>query len=343
MATPNGIPDSAELPAPCRRLFLFDHCRTTSNLFLKVLGDDPNVSKITYPFYHAYTYGPESIVGGTTCGPNTSNDPKDTYQEAFDRMTASIASTEKEGKTPFVKEHLYFFLDPRVTAAGMPRSRNRSDGKPIYLPTIIDKDDSTVPSQTNPTLLPNQFLHSVSPIFLFRHPARFIRSYYRACAAAYVGNNVRDLHRDEFSITTSLRWLRLLHDWYINVYTTIDKKNSRNSPWPIVIESDDFLHEPQILQKLCAAAGFDPKYVRNKWDVTPVAERKQGRITEVFLGALYDSSGIKMLETRDCEINLEEERRKFVEEFGEDVGGTLADYMDQAMGDYWYLRRFRLQ
>ncbi len=278
-------------------------------------------------------------MGGITSGPCPSDDFKITYQEAFDKMTASIATTEKDGKTPFIKEHLYYFVDPRVTAANMPLSKNRSDGKPIYLPTIVDKDGSTVLSRTNPTLLPDQLLHSFSPIFLFRHPACFIRSYYRACAAIYVDHDTRDLHRDEFIITASLRWLRLLYDWYANEY----KENSSNLPWPIVIESDDFLHEPQIVQKLCATAGLDPKYLRYKWDVTPVAERMRSRVGQHFHRALDESSGIKVPETRDCEIDLEEERRKFVEEFGENVGGTLAGYMDSAMGDYWYLRRFRLQ
>lgn len=315
---------------------------------MKVLGDDPTVSKITYPFHHAYMYGPESIVGGTSGSVCPSNDLKHTYQEAFDRMTASIAIAETEGKTPFIKEHLYFFLDPRVLAANMPQAINRSDGKPIHPPTVVDKDGSTVLSPTNPTLLPDRFLHSVSPIFLIRHPARFIRSYYRACAACHKGNGVRDLH-DGFSINATLRWLRLLYDWYAHgndaTIANGHEESGRKSPWPIVIESDDYLHEPQILHKLCAAAGLDPKHVRYQWDVTPVAERAKpnGRVDDIFHGALHDSSGLKVPETRDCDIDLGEERWKLVEEFGEEVGATLADYVDSAMEDYWYLRRFRLQ
>ena len=98
------------------------------------------------------------------------------------------------------------------------------------------------------------------------------------------------------------------------------------------------------MRKLCAAAGLDPKYLQYEWDPVPVAERRSQRFElNSFHKALQASRGLEVPETRDCEIDLEEERGRLMEEFGDDVGGALADYVDLAMGDYWYLRRFRLK
>lgn len=341
MATPNNLPEPTEHPATPRRLFLFDHCRTTSNLFIKVLGDDPNICKISYPFFYAFKYGPEIVPGGSLFDDRGSNDLKETYQEAFDRMTAAITTAEKEGKTPLIKEHVFYFNDPRVAAANMPLCSTPRDGKASRTPTILDKDGSTVLSPTNPTLLPDRFLRSISPIFLFRHPARLVPSYYRASKAA---GKKYGIHDDAFSVGASLRWLRLLHDWYTNGKPTVANENTENggiSPWPIVIDSDDYIHEPRILQKLCAVAGLDPNYIRYEWDAVPAAGRRGQH--PAFLDALQASRGLEVPATRDCEIDLEEERAKLVEEFGEHVGATLAHYVDLAMADYLHLRRFRLQ
>ena len=57
---------------------------------------------------------------------------------------------------------------------------------------------------------------------------------------------------------------------------------------------------------------------------------------------LHESGGIVTAPTvREQEIVMEEERGRLIEEFGDDVGKGLWRFVEVAMADWEYLRRWR--
>ena len=104
------------------RIFFFSQARTRSNLFMKVLGDNPEISKIVYPFFSAYKYGPEPIFQSEapihTGNPGLDNG-KETFQNAFNALITKISLIEEEGRIPFIMNHAYFIFDPDVIATNL--------------------------------------------------------------------------------------------------------------------------------------------------------------------------------------------------------------------------------
>lgn len=208
---------------------------------MKVLGDNPDIGKITYPFFSAYKYGPEPIFQREapihTETPGLDNE-KETFQNAFDALITKINLAEEDGKIPFIMNHAYFLFDPDVIARNLNGLYGMEQRSKIRRPIIIDNLDTALPNHTtggeeasesipqsrlenvvannmppNPTLLPISFLQSITtPIFIIRHPARFIPSFYRAARDA--GYDVA-LDGPEFAISATLRWTRLLFEWFV--------------------------------------------------------------------------------------------------------------------------------
>jgi hypothetical protein len=169
------------------RIFIFTHPRTASNLFMRLFECHPDLSITSYTFKDAFYCGPEPLLCRCSLPRNPqSSAPDATYQSRFNQLQQFIADAEAAGKIPFIKEHLYFITDPQTVAAHVICLPN---GTPRILsakPVIKDSTSSlskplTLPE--NPTLLSNNFLTTLSPVILIRHPAKIIPSFYRASRA----------------------------------------------------------------------------------------------------------------------------------------------------------------
>lgn len=72
---------------------------------MKVLGDNPGISKVIYPCFSAYKHGPEPIFQREapihTEIPRVDND-KETSQNAFDALMTKMYLAGEEGRTPFI-------------------------------------------------------------------------------------------------------------------------------------------------------------------------------------------------------------------------------------------------
>jgi hypothetical protein len=253
------------------------------------------------------------------------------------------------------KEHLYLILDPKVVVENL-SSEARAKRVVLDRPIIVDLHSSEpVPADTtiqstmngqlseplscsqskptpippNPTVLPTSFLRTMSPVCLIRHPAPMFESYYRA---AIQGNLNISIHDEDFPVNTSLRWVRLVHDWYLSL-----------GKQPLVIEADDLINEDAVMPKFCKALGLDPQYLRTQWDKVPEEEKaRQGVMVTAFLKTIQNSTGIIRSRRRDYEINNAQERERWAVDFGEEVADALYRAAEDAMPDYMYLRSLRL-
>ena len=96
------------------------------------------------------------------------------------------------------------------------------------------------------------------------------------------------------------------------------------------------------MQQLCVLTGLDPHYLQYEWDAMPPAKQQKQDATHVMFDEMLQTlKGVRRPDSTDWELDLAEERAKFVKEFGADMGGALADYVDVAMPEYYYLRCIR--
>ncbi len=235
-------------------------------------------------------------------------------------------------------------MDPKIVVQNIPSDVARTVKA---CPVVVDRNvpgsnsgcstesaTSSPAVRTNPTVLPDSFLLGMTPLILFRHPALMIPSFYRA---AQKGNMDISIHDEDWPVNASLRWLRLVYDWYASNATG----NSARSV--IVIDSDDLINSPGFTSRLFTSLGFDEQHLQTSWEQKPDAFRAdKGHMVNSFKSTLWDSTGIIRGKRRDYEIDVAAEQEKLREEFGEEVGNSMARYIDLAMADYHYLleRRF---
>lgn len=144
------------------------------------------------------------------------------------------------------------------------------------------------------------------------------------------------IHDGDWPLNASLRWLRLVYDWYATNATP-------ENPTPIiVIDSDDLINTPGFASHLFATLGFDEKHLQTSWEPKSEAYRAdKGHMVNSFKGTLWDSTGIIRGKRRDYEIDVAAEGEKLREEFGNEVGASMTRYIELAMEDYHYLRERR--
>jgi hypothetical protein len=247
---------------------------------MRLFESHPDLSVTSYTFYEAFFSGPEHLSRKSPGGQNE----EATYQNRFNRLQKFIADAEAAGKIPFIKEHLYFITDPQVIAANIICLPNGTPYVPNARPTIQDgtsAPEKSIALPANPTVLSNDFLKTLSPVILIRHPAKIIPSFYRVSKATH-GIMVFD---EDFPVYASLRWPRLIFDWYEEYYS-ISKIGQR----PIVIDAGDLINDSRnIAEKLCVVTGLDPKYVQYSW---AEATDECNPIKAEFQSTLRKSTGI---------------------------------------------------
>ena len=197
---------------------------------------------------------------------------------------------------------------------------------PIFHPITEGLGIHTIesrPPNANPTVLPDAFLKSVTPICVIRNPAHTVPSLYRTGHFS--------VHGPEFQVQASLRWCRLLVDWYATASGT----------WPIILDGYDLIHKPEIVKKLCGALSLDGSEVQTLWDtISPSEVRGQVSMTattQTLTNAQQSKAG-------DDEIDLDEEEKGWVKEFGVDAATAIMGLMQGGvMDDYSYLKQYAIK
>ena len=184
---------------------------------------------------------------------------------------------------------------------------------------------------TNITVLPDEFfLHqNTIPVFSIRHPGLMVPSIYRAMS----GREFDDSRgNSNIKFSTNLGWSRLLYDWYLS-----------KGVEPIVADSDDYMTRQGFMRELCIATGLSPDHVTYSWP--KASEDELSQMPQLVAGikkTLLGSDGvITGMDARN--IRLEDEVRKWKDEFGEETAVFLKELVNRAMPHYEYLHERRLR
>ena len=192
---------------------------------------------------------------------------------------------------------------------------------PIFHPITEGLGIHTIesrPPNANPTMLPDAFLKGVTPICVIRHPAHTIPSLYRTARF--------NVHAPEFQVQASLRWCKLLVDWYASATGTK----------PIILDGYDLIHKPEIVKRLCGALSLDGSEVQTLWDTISQSEIR-GQVSAT--ATTQTSTEPPRSKAGDDEIDLDEEEKGWVKEFGVDAATAIMGLMGSAMEDYSYLKQ----
>jgi hypothetical protein len=156
----------------------------------------------------------------------------------------------------------------------------------------VNTDADQTHSALNKTILPDEFLKTWFPTFLISHPALVFSSNYRT----YVDNEGKDAVKNEANLQAlemTYHWTCKLYHWYSQHFQTSETKSSKGIVWPIVLDADDIMLEPELVFKYAKIIGLDPAKLKFSW--TPKRKEELDKLCDVekrMLSTISASSGI---------------------------------------------------
>ena len=328
-----------------RRFWLLTYPRTASNLLLKILAleDQPTLlpnSKTCYFFLPTLRIrmGLKGIYGKhpDSWTPEQRGDLMQSYQASFDNLQRHIDTAATQRKDIFVKEHVPWLMEPVAETKFV-----FGEGSIRESPWTVQAIPSQIRSEGNETVLPDAFLKTWLPTFLIRHPALAFPSSYRTC----IDNEGIEAAKAQGGIHTlemTLHWSRSLYDWYAKHFGQSNSRSDEEISWPIVLDADDIMTNPELVLRYCKIIGFDPTKIKSSWAVATAEQlEKMGPVERRMRSTLSASTGIVSGKT-SADLDIGEEARKWRIEFGQEEGDKMERWVRAALPDYEYLKARRL-
>ncbi|KAK7046015.1 hypothetical protein VNI00_007010 [Paramarasmius palmivorus] len=310
----------SDTPKP---VYIFSHPRTRSNLLARLLETHPRIGVPNmYPFRAAFCAGPERPLADFSVFATKDIDERETFQFAYDSLNSNLDQDLSKGLIPLVKDHVLLTMSPAITNSYCQRSLR--EGHVIKDPDgTSSTDGSTFQPNGNPTCLPDSFLSRIIPIITIRDPIRMV--------ASSMGVMLRDLgaklDEPHLEASCTFRWSKFLFDYY----------QSRGGPAFIVIDGDRLVTDPEgQMKKLCALINIEESGIQYTWEPRRKPPNKE-MLEHVFIGVMHRSTGI--IRGKVPKLDLEEEVKKWEEEWGAEVAETMRGYVERTMDDYQYLLR----
>jgi hypothetical protein len=269
---------------------------------------------------------------------------KQKYQECFENLHSLLTKAENALCPVFVKEHTTV-----LTMVRTPDYLPQFGSWTVTTPETINKESSS--RSSNPTVLPDEFMRTWQPTFLIRHPALAFPSLYRALGD--IDDRIKATGREKdmehfWRHRLTLRWSRALYDWYERSFGGTQRTSSPCSEgtciqWPVVLDADDIMENPELVRKYAQLVRMDPSCVINSWaptagDWQTNTKWRSRRMYETLLS----SEGIDAGKVAG-DVDLDEQATKWRWEFGETTGRRLEMLVRDAMPDYEYLKARRLR
>ncbi|CAG5186754.1 uncharacterized protein ALTATR162_LOCUS11694 [Alternaria atra] len=311
--------------APSRRgIYFLTHPRSASNLFQTMMSKQPGYQNSGYKLFDAGFATLAQLEQGKVSEMLEEEREKlyEMFRTAFGKLEDELDDCAKNGKQAFIKEHTLFLSAPdKISSSAYP-----GDNPPLLTVYRRNEPHDANTIYTNPTSVPDSFLLSLQPIFIIRHPILMFPSMLRTQKGWRPDPHPSSPY---CRIFLNLRHSRALYDWYLEHGASADIM-------PRVIDADDIMLNPAAERQLCEQTGLHADNVQYEWDERKIETPRQAR----FLGTISASRGIKPgLEAKGK--SLEEEREKWVQEFGEEDAEDLARFVNDAMEDYKYLHSKR--
>jgi hypothetical protein len=321
------------LPPPIHNI-LFTIPRTASNLVTRIL-DLPNQPSISrhprdgYFFQAALGYRYEHDTFGRPVE-DWNKDEREgmqfSLQTSFNEWEKWVQGAELKGKGTFIKEHINWMI--------------RSEVESNFL---YGAKKGMVGYTGNPTCIPDTFFNKTRPTFLIRHPAFVVPSLVRTALDnegidALITMSTEKIMRWE----ATYYWHVALYKFYVNQSMAYPcPSHEPNVTYPIVLDAAD-LSDNALVQRYAAAVGLNPKIVQFEWDAT--GEEGLGKVEARMMDTLLKSRGVlreRLEKGRD--LDLEMKKEEWMAEFGEELGGRVADLVEGAMADYKWLWQRRMR
>jgi hypothetical protein len=332
-----------------RVIYLLTYPRTASNLLTHTLSLDRQPNTIS-PWGGGYFF--RSAVVNTTVpytGKHVQSWTKEeraeanrVFQSCFQDLCEWVEKARAQNKTLFVKEHIRFMVDPIALSAFI-----HGEDTVCEAPwTVRSLRDANLPfeianqahSPLNKTILPDQFLSKGRHIFLIRHPALTVPSYYRAFTDIHGPESVI---KAEASLTANvtLHWTRCVYDWLKSTHASPD------GVWPMILDGDDIITKPQLLTELCESTGMDSSLLQFEW--APATESELDQLADSTMrrmrGTLFTSCGVIKEKAWTDNRSIEDEGHRWRDEFGEHGAKWIEKWVRKSMPDYEFLQQRRFQ
>lgn len=326
-----------------RRLYLITDPRTASNLLVRILALDkqPNVMSRKgggYFFLPLFRLATELGNRGKHVDewrPDERNQMMQNYQDCFNKLEEHVKAAEAEGKSVFVKEHSYFMAEPTAQTKFL-FGQNSVKEAPWTVQVPSTYAPEVTHSSLNETVLPDEFLQTWLPTFLIRHPALVFPSHYRTI----IDSEGVEAGEKKLPLVMTLHWTRTLYDWY----TQHPRKPEYDATWPLVLEADDIMTEPEVIVRFCEITGMDPTKLQFTW--TPTSKEDLAKlhddVSRRMLSTLSASNGVMRGKT-SADLDIDTEAKKWREEFGEREAEKIEKWVRAAMPDYEFLKTKRLR
>lgn len=261
------------------------------------------------------------------------------YQASFDALNTQLNEAMAEGKDIFVKEHVPWLIEP-VSEQKFLFGEHGASEEPWMI--IAGHEVSSKRSGGNETVLPDEFLKIWRPTFLIRHPAMSFPSAYRTSVdneGAEAARSQQTIHKLEMT----LHWSRVLYDWFArNLDHSHLSSREGGVRWPIVLDADDIITNPNVVRRYAEILGFDTSRLKSEWNAATTEElAKMGRMEKRMRSTIDASTGIVKAKVAG-DIDIDCEARKWKEEFGDETAVEMKKLVMDAMLDYEYLNARRL-
>ncbi|KAL0575156.1 hypothetical protein V5O48_006813 [Marasmius crinis-equi] len=342
-----------DISRPPRRVHVFSHPRSACHLFFQLLGSHPSFQKLkhlncsdgyclasdfqsSYPrenWKYARGNPPDESIAGIT------------WQSVLDGLQQNVFEAETKGKCPIALDHPVFMMSSSTVNAHISVPGRETKPIPVVVDRMLDTEGRCQPpgSSTslaihrNPTLLPDRFFFSFTPIITIRHPARIIPSYARAMHA-----HKGELFDTEFPVmAVSFRLERLIFESFKSFEEARAAEEGRDVRIPIVVDGEKLVKDPHgQMKKVCTLLGIDEEGIKYTWD--PPKLRENANTGKTFFAAINQSTGVVADDRFDKPLDIQEEAQKWVEEWDEPTAVAMEKMVASAMEDYEYLYQFSL-
>lgn len=330
-----------------KRLFLFTYPRTASHLMMKMLSLDKQPELEYWPpetgeYFFIPALGVQERLGQWhKVGHTVTDEDKEScmaiYQSCADNMASFIQKAETANKRFYIKEHVNFIKNPAARST-MVDAKNSTVKYSPWTVSICGYPP-TAQSPLNETLYPDDFLLTLAPMFLVRHPALAFESFYRNWTElqSTVGGEA-EVQKNIMESLVSIRPVRNLYDFYKRHFEA-----EGDSMWPVVIDANDIIQNPEVLKEYCETIGLEPSRIVSEWEAYDVPGHEDFFMSEAMkqmLTTVAGSNGI-VKDKAPTDINIDIEAKVWRNKYGEEAGETIERWVRDAMPDYEYLRSRR--
>ncbi|KAL0568021.1 hypothetical protein V5O48_013975 [Marasmius crinis-equi] len=334
-----------------RRVFVWTHPRSASHLFYQLLKEHPIFQNIgSMSGFYAYTLGTDMQSSFSReqwqrfLGTDNETAAKISYQGCVDDLQKKVAEAESEGKWPLAMEHPCTLMPSSLVNSHLSVPGRETKPTTVVVDRMLDVGDQTespLPADLgmyhNPTLLPDRFFFSFTPIITIRHPARTIPSWLRSFHS--LGGTLLDTEFPVFA--DSFRWERLVFDSFMTFEKSRAAEEGREVNTPIVVDGEKLVKDPHgQMKKVCGRLGIDEEGIKYSWERPQYGKGLEAG--ETIMGAINRSTGVVADARYNKPLDVKDEVEKWAEEWDENVASILEGKVAAAMEDYEYLLQFSL-